>query len=151
VLWHAYKDLFPKAVKLLGFDIGFLFTSDADFEKGLEKFVSKSPSLILDVSELLRRQRANWQQGLSSFRNDFLEHRKKDIAEFATYYQPKTAEMLFDHAWRTMAELFPPFIEARFGPTWSIAEIQIEERDPKRLRRWRFFQCEPVERGTFTK
>ena len=25
VLWHAYKDLFPKAVQLLGFNIGFLW------------------------------------------------------------------------------------------------------------------------------
>ena len=32
VLWHAYKDLFPKAVRLLGFEIGFLFTADADFD-----------------------------------------------------------------------------------------------------------------------
>jgi hypothetical protein len=59
VLWHAYKDLFPKAVLLLGFNIGFLFKNDADFEKGLTDFVSKFPALILDVPERLRRQRAN--------------------------------------------------------------------------------------------
>jgi hypothetical protein len=150
-LWHAYKDLFPKATMLLGFDIGFLFKQDAQFENGLTAFLSKHSSLILDVPELLRRQRADWQQGLSSFRNDYLEHRKKDLAEFAAYYEPKTAEMLFDHAWRTMAELFPAFIEARYPPTWSIVEIPMNERDPKHLRRWRFFQCEPVERGNFTK
>jgi len=149
VLWHAYKDLFPKAARLLGFEIGFLFTEDADFEKGLAKFMSKAPALIVDVPGVLRRQRTNWQQGLRGFRNDFLEHRKKDPAEFAAYYQPKTAEMLFDHAWRTMAELFPAFIEARFSPGWSIMEILKEERDPKRPRRWRHFQCEPVDRGSF--
>ncbi len=149
VLWHAYKDLFPKAVHLLGFDLGFLFTAELDFEKGLAKFMSKAPSLILDVPELLRRQRTNWQQGLAGFRNDFLEHRKKNSAEFAAYYQPKTAEMLFEHAWRTMAELFPAFIEARFSPGWSIMEIPKGERDPKRLRRWRHFQCEPIDRGSF--
>jgi len=149
VLWHAYKDLFPKAVQLLGFNIGFLFKGEADFEKGLTDFMSKAPSLILDVPELLRRQRTNWQQVLHEFRNDFLEHRKKDVAEFAAYYQPNTAEMLFDHAWRTMAELFPAFIEARYPATWSIMEIPTNERDPKHLRRWRFFQCEPVERGSF--
>jgi hypothetical protein len=151
VLWHAYKDLFPKAVKLLGFDIGFLFKKDADFEKGLADFVSKSPSLIFDVPALLRRQRANWQQGLADFRNDFLEHRKQEAVQFVAYYEPKTAEMLFEHCWRTMAELFPAFIEAHFGSTWSIMEVPVEERDPKRLRRWRFFQCEPIERGTFEK
>ena len=82
-LWHAYKDLFPKATLLLGFEIGFLFKQDAQFENGLTAFISKYPPLILDVPELLRRQRAKWQQGLASFRNDYLEHRKKEIAEFA--------------------------------------------------------------------
>lgn len=106
-------------------------------------------SLKLMPNNLIPKQKSN---DRNQFNNTVvLEHRKKDIAEFATYYQPKTAEVLFDHAWRTMAELFPVFIEARFGPTWSIAEIQIEERDPKRQRRWRFVHCEPVERGNFTK
>lgn len=68
---------------LLGFDVGFLFRPDTRFENGLAAFLGKSPSLILDVPELLRRQRANWQQGLSSFRNAYLEHRKKDNSEFA--------------------------------------------------------------------
>jgi hypothetical protein len=148
-LWRAYKDLFQKAVLLLCFNIGFLFRPDAEFETGLADFVSKPPSLILDVPGVLRRQRVNWQQGLHVFRNDFLEHRKKDIAEFASYYQPETAEMLFDHARRTMAELFPAFIEARFGPTWSIQEIPVEERDPKHMRRWRFVRCDPVDRSPF--
>lgn len=151
VLWHTYRDLFPKAAALLGFEIGFLFKNDADFEKGLSNFVNNSPSLILDVPELLRRQRANWQEGLSSFRNDFLEHRKKEMAEFAIYYRPQTAEMLFEHAWRTMAELLPAFIEARFAPTCSIAEIPKEQRNPNRVRRWRFFLCESVNRGRFSK
>jgi hypothetical protein len=149
-LWHAYAHLFQEAVQLVGFNIGFLFQNDATFEKGLAKFVSKYPSLIMDVSEVLKRQRTNWQQALSSFRNDFLEHRKKDRDDFAAFYQPRTAEMLFDHAWRTMAELFPVFIEARFAPMWSIMEIPKEERDPKHMRRWRFFQCEPVNRGNFS-
>ncbi len=51
--------------------------------------------------------------------------------------------MLFDHAWRTMAELFPAFIEARFARTWAIMKIPKHERDPKRLRRRRHYPCEP--------
>src|SRR5882762_1316501 len=79
-----------------------------------------APSLILDMPDLPRRRRTNWQQGLHEFRNDFLEHRKNDAARFDAYYQPKTVEMLFDHAWRTIAELLPAFIEARYPATWSI-------------------------------
>lgn len=149
VLWHAYKDLMPKAVKLLGFDLGFLFQKDAAFEKGLAEFTSKYPSLIMDVPELLKKQRANWQQGLSEFRNDYLEHRKQDISPFAAYYRPETAEMLFEHAWRTMAEILPVFIEARFPSTWSIQEIPVAERNPNRLRRFQYFQCAAIERENF--
>lgn len=134
VLWHAYKDLMPKAALLLGFDIGFQFQKDSTFEKGIAKFSEKYPSLIMDVPGVLKRQRVKWQQGLCEFRNDFLEHRNHDIAAFESYYRPKRAEMLFDHAWRTMADLFPVFIEARFPPTWSIKEIPLAERDPKRPR-----------------
>jgi len=100
----------------------------------------------MDIPGVLKRQRVNWQKGLCDFRNDFLEHRKQDSAAFESYYRPKTAEMLFDHAWRTMADLFPIFIEARFPATWSIKEIPLAQRDPKRPRRFQFFQCEPVNR-----
>ena len=148
VLWHAYKDLMPKVALLLGFDIGFQFKGDAAFENGIAEFNRKYPSLIMDIPGVLKRQRLNWQQGLSEFRNDFLEHRKqKDIAAFESYYRPETAEMLFDHAWRTMADLFPVFIEARFTPTLSIKEIPLAERDPKRPRRFQLFLCEPVKRA----
>lgn len=147
VLWHAYKDLMPKAAMLLGFDIGFQFQKDATFKNGIAKFNEEHPSLIMDIPGVLRRQRVNWQKGLSEFRNDFLEHRKQDIAAFESYYRPETAEMLFNHAWRTMADLLPVFIEAHFAPTVSIKEIPLAERDPKRPRRFQFFQCEPVNRA----
>lgn len=146
VLWHAFKDLTPKAALLLGFDIGFQFQKDAKFEKGIADFRGKHPSLIIDIPAVLSRQRANWQQGLSEFRNEFLEHRSQDIAAFESYYRPETAERFFEHAWRTMADLFPVFIEARYPPTWSIKEIPSAERDPRRRRRFQFFQCEPVKR-----
>lgn len=147
-LWTAYKGQFQNTVKLLGFDIGFLFEADVNFERGLTEFVSKSPSLIMDVPELLRRQRVNWQQGLATFRIS-LDHPLANEPDFTSYYEPKKAEMLFEHCWRTMAELLPVFIETRFSPAWSIAEIPIDQRDPNRPRRWRFFQREPVERSTF--
>lgn len=146
VLWHAYKDLMPKAVLLLGFDIGFLFKKDAKFEKGLAEFNDKYPPLVMDIPDVLKRQRVNWQQGLCAFRNDFLEHRSQDISAFEAYYRPQTAECLFDHAWRTIADLLPVFIEARFPPTWSIKEVPLAERSV-RQRRFQFFQCEPVNRG----
>lgn len=148
-LWHAYKDLFPKACGLLGSNIGFAFRAEKDFEREVEKFQAKSPSFVKDIPDVFRRQRANWQNGLAKFRNDFLEHRKKDRETFEAYYQPAMAEMLFEHCWRTMADVIPAFIEARFFPDWSIMEIPEAERDPKHYRRFQYTQCAPVDRGTF--
>ncbi len=138
VLWHAYKDLMPRATILLGFDVGFLFQNEANFEKGVAEFNRIHPSLIMNVCDQLRRQRINWQNGLGDFRNHYLEHRKEEQAKFAKYYNPKQAEVLFDSAWRTMADIFPVFIESHFPRSHSIAEIPPNERDPSRRRRFRY-------------
>jgi hypothetical protein len=148
VLWHAYKDLTPKAALLLGFDIGFQFQKSASFEKGIEEFPVKHRSLIMDVPDLLRRQREGWQQDLVEFRNDFLEHRSLEAAAVEKCYRPEWAEMVFDFAWRTIAELLPVFIEARFSPTHSIRPIPASERDARRPKRFQYFFCEPVDRSS---
>jgi hypothetical protein len=148
VLWHAYKDLMPKTVSLLGFDIGFQFQKTGPFERGIDDFAKKHQNLIVDVPELLRRQREGWQQDLAKFRNEFLEHRSLDVGEVEKYYRPQWAEMAFDFAWRTIAELIPVFLEARFAPTYSIRLIPLSERDVKRPRRFQFFFCEPTDRST---
>jgi len=138
VLWHAYKDLMPRATILLGFDLGFLFQNEANFEKGVTDFNRRHPSLIMQVCDHLRQQRINWQNGLAKFRNHFLEHRKEGQERFAKYYNPAQAEVLFDSTWRTMADIFPVFIESHFSPSHSIEEIPANERDPSRRRRFRY-------------
>ena len=68
-LWHGYKDLTPKVVSLLGYDVGFLFQRDGIFKTGLEAFVTENRgNLLLDVGEFLPRQRDRWQQELKTFR-----------------------------------------------------------------------------------
>jgi hypothetical protein len=130
----------------LGFALGFLFQRDLNFEKGTSDFQSKHPSLIMDVSELLKKQRTNWQKGLCDFRNNFLEHRCEELTTFESYYQPERAELLFDSAWRTMADLFHVFIESHFSPTLSIREIPASERDPLRPRCFKSFSANPPDR-----
>ncbi len=62
-LWRAYKTLTPKATKLLGFDIGFLFQDTANFESGATAFSAAHPNHA-HVIEYLRTQKANWQDEL---------------------------------------------------------------------------------------
>lgn len=136
VLWQAHKSLMPKAASLLGFDVGFLFQNDSNFEKGAAEFNSKHPSFA-GLSDHLRQQRKNWQSGLAEFRNR-LEHGGKHSAKFAKYYDPEQAEVLFDSAWRTTADLLPLFIASHFSPSHTIAEIPPNERDPTHRRRFRY-------------
>jgi hypothetical protein len=126
----------PRAAILLGFDLGFLFRREAGFESGVGEFNAKHPSLIMRVCDYLRQQRITWQNGLGGFRNLHLEHRKEGPERFAKY-SPVEAEVLFDSAWRTMADVFLVFIESHFPASHSIEEIPASERDPSRRRRFR--------------
>jgi len=152
VLWHGYKDLWPKVAALLGYDIGFLFQREAIFKQGLEMFVAQNQSqILLNVSEFLTRQRTNWQQDLATFRNDFLEHRKDDVAAtVGRFYDPKWSEAVFVAVWKTIAELLSTFLESRFMPNGSISRAE-KQPLPSRLRMWQMFLCDPVERQPFKK
>jgi hypothetical protein len=58
VLWHAYKDQFPKVARNLGFNIGFLFENNREFEKGILEFNNLHPSIIApQLGDYLRGQR----------------------------------------------------------------------------------------------
>ncbi|MGA8086421.1 MAG: hypothetical protein WCA10_03890 [Terracidiphilus sp.] len=152
VLWHGYKDLWPKVAGLLGYNIGFVFQREANFNQGLEAFVAQNQSqLLLDVREFLTRQRTNWQQHLATFRNDFLEHRNAEVAATVDrFYDPKWADAVFIAVWRTIAELLSTFLESRFMPNVSIARAE-QRLVPGRPRMWQTFLCDPAERQPFTK
>jgi len=151
-LWHGYKDLWPKVAGLLGYDIGFVFQPEVTFNRQLAKFVAQHQGqLLLDIGEFLTRQRAIWQQDLHTFRNDFLEHRKPNVAATVDrFYDPNWAETTFNAVWRTIAELLSTFLESRFLPSLSISRAQ-QQLVPGRLRMWQVFLCDPVERKPFTK
>jgi len=136
-LWRAYKTLMPKASILLGFDLGFLFQEEPGFEKGAIAFKTAHPSQTTLI-DYLRIQRANWQQQLKVFRNEFIEHRTADREKFSDYYKPETAELLFEAVWRTMADLFAVFISSHFNGPFTIEEIPSAERDPTHPRRFRW-------------
>jgi hypothetical protein len=136
VLWHAYKDLTPKATALMDFDIGFLFQNNANFEKGVTKFVAEHPSL-LGLGPYLRQQRISWQDRLQSFRNHFLEHRKEEPEKFKNYYVPEWAEMVFAAVWHTIADVIAMLLTLRMQG-FTITEIPVNERRPEHPRRFRF-------------
>ena len=155
-LWHGYKDLMPKVIGLLGYDIGFLFQRDAIFRKGLEAFAANNRgNLLLNVAEFMPRQRNGWQDELKTFRNEYLEHRDADVAaKVAQFYEPAWVEKIFVHAWRTAAELIVFLLETRFPPMFSITH-RTAERQPHDTQPllYEVCMCDPhqVQRRSFTK
>ena len=137
-LWRAYKDLMPRAVKLMGFDIGFLFQNDTIFEKGLTAFVSARPKDLTPFRPYLRAQRDKWQNELARFRN-FLEHKSDaNPSAFKSRYEPSHAEELFDAAWQAIAEVLAALISMHFPPGVTLVEIPPEQRNAALPRRFGF-------------
>ncbi len=126
----------PKATKLLGYDLGFLFQKPPDFRKGIIAFRETHPSRSAVLDNLLS-QKVNWQDGLAAFRN-FVEHRGASPEVFAEYYKPEMAEFLFDAVWRTLADTISVFIASHFNGPFAIEEIPASERDTNHPRRFRW-------------
>jgi len=154
-LWHGYKDLLPKVVGLLGYNIGFLFQRERNFTTGLEAFVADNRlNVLLDLAEFLPRQRNGWQRELMTFRNEYLEHRDADVAaQVEKFYEPAWAERVFVHAWRTAAELIVFLLETRFPAQMSITHRTAERQFPDHPRLYEVYLCDPtqVQRRSFTK
>jgi len=137
-LWHAYKDLFQSAIRGMGFDIGFLFRPDNEFEKEAKK--SFDPEFV----SFFRQQRADWQNDLKRVRNDYLEHRKLDWKDVKRFYRVEAAEKFFEGVWTTAEEIFIGLIESRFPPMCGIREIPVEKRDPNYPLRFGFVTSVPL-------
>lgn len=68
MLWRGYKDLWPKVAGQLGYNIGFAFQREANFNPGLEEFVLQNQSQLLrDVHKLLTKQRTKLATRLGRF------------------------------------------------------------------------------------
>lgn len=154
-LWHGYKDLMPKVVNLLGYNIGFMFQRDENFQAGLEAFVTENRgNVLLDVAEFLSRQRDGWQKELKTFRNEYLEHRDADVAmQVEKFYETAWAEKVFVHAWRTVAELIVFLLETRFPSQFSVMHRTAERQFPDHPRLYEVYLCDPtqVQRRSFSK
>jgi hypothetical protein len=66
-IWTAYKDRFQVLMKTLGYDIGFMFVNDQNYDKKAKDFVEDHPSLawLPDYGKTLRE---NWQNDLARTR-----------------------------------------------------------------------------------
>jgi hypothetical protein len=137
-LWHAYKDLLKIAVRRLGFDIGFLFQNDQNFEKGLQSFLKDHPEVNPELGDYLKHERSQWQNELGRLRNDYLEHRKLDWEHVKSAYRVDIAERLFQSVWTTSEDIFVCLVHSRFPDHSGIVEIPESKRDHNYPLRYQF-------------
>ena len=142
-LWHAYKDLLPKAAREMGFEIGFLFQAAPKFAIGLARFVEGNPEIVESFGDYLREQRTEWQDNLARVRNDYLEHRKLDWQDVSFAYYPGQAEAFFTRAWTAASDILVVLIVSKFPPMFGLEEIPVSERAPEHPDRFRFVLLKP--------
>lgn len=139
-LWVAYKDRMQRVVKLLGFDVGFLFQKENQFKQGCENFLKQHPNFNQAFTKMLADERKSWQNILSIIRNHYLEHKILDIKQVERFFTIENAKLLFYNCWQAIEEIL--VILLRTGMPLDkgidIAEIPEKERDPDCPKRFRF-------------
>lgn len=125
-VWWAYKDRFQLFMKELGFDIGFVFQKDKDFEKGAKKFANAHPD-VAEFIEVARTDRKLWQNQLALHRNAL--HSGDRRGEKHDPDNPNDARMIFDNVWQAIEEDFAYLGEKVMDEAWTLVEVPEEQRD----------------------
>ena len=143
-LWRAYKDRFQKFIRVLGFDLGFLWMKAKDFNAIAPKFLAKHPEVPEAFVEMLVDERTSWQDKFAVIRNDHLEHRKPLPEKFvADFYTLEQAELIFANAWEAMEDISAVLLETMLPASVLLREIPDDERDPMLPKRFGFAIAEP--------
>jgi hypothetical protein len=138
-LWKAYKELMQNAIRLMDFNIGFLFDDDKKFRKGLIEFRQNNPTLHAKFEKLLEMTRAGWQSDLYKFRNSLLEHHGGDRKDFEWFYKPENAESLFQAVWKTIANVLPMLLELRLMHGMRLMEQRPDDPGPRWNQRFMYY------------
>jgi len=125
-IWWAYKDRFKNFMNELGFDLGFVFQSDENFEKGAERFLKLHPNFhaFIDVA---RQDRNDWQGLLAAHRNNL--HSGDRRGEKHDPDNPKDARVIFDNVWQSIEEKLVYLGGEVMQEGWVIVEIPEDERN----------------------
>lgn len=137
LLWAAYKDRWQAAMKLLGYDVSFLFVADRNFDAKFEEFATAHPELDRDeIYRLSTSDRGSWQNKLGEYRNQEIEHRT-GTQRVEDFEDPRAAEAAFYNVWRTMEDWAIMVINALVKPPMQIEAIPKNLRNPSAPKKYR--------------
>ena len=109
----AFKDRFQQTANLMGYDIGFLFQNDTNFEAGCKEFIQRHPGIDSHFIEVVKDDRLTWSKLLIDVRNNVIDHAaNKDPQVLRDLEQNMTldsVEKVFDNCWRAMEDYLAVF------------------------------------------
>lgn len=144
----AFKDRFQEVVKLMGYDIGFLFQNDKNFEAGCGQFLKSYPKIDPQFVEMIKNDRISWFNLMLNVRNNAIDHAAgKDSALLKQLEQNMTleaVEKIFDNCWRAIEDFLAVFAvdktELKYGHT--ILELSEYRQDKNYKHRFGWFIVE---------
>jgi hypothetical protein len=125
-------------VKLMGYDIGFLFQKDLAFERGCVEFPKGNPIVDPELIRLMKIYRSGWQPGLVRFRNDYLEHQTIPREAVAEFYSLDHAELMFEKVWIAIEEILAVLMAAKLPAGFTLRELSEDERIQEMPKRFGF-------------
>lgn len=123
-LWAAYKDCLQSILKTIGYDIGFMFVADKDFDKKSEPFTATHPSKAWLV-DYAKKIRANWHNDLANTRN--AQHTGDFRNIEVDYNDPKAAKELFEVVCYVIEGVFVLLAEEKLPKGWLIVVVNDDE------------------------
>lgn len=125
-IWWAYKDRFQLFMKELGFDIGFIFQNDKNFENGAKGFLAIHPNATEFVAAI-RNERQGWQNALATHHNTL--HSGDRRGQKQDLDNPNDARVLFDNVWQSIEENFVYLGEEVIRKGLTIVQVPEDQRD----------------------
>lgn len=128
----AYKDRFQYVVKLLDYDIGFLFLKkETGYQSGCKQFIKDHPDIGARVIEMLNQDRSLWLRYINDCRNDLLEHKAgKDpitIKKLARNVTPENLKIAFDNCWKSIEDMLAIFVDAKTDQKYGMELRELGE------------------------
>lgn len=145
----AFKVRFQETAKLMGYDIGFLFQNENNFDKGLSLFSEKHPNFHSAFIESLKSERKSWLNITIEVRNILINHGAgkdpKKIKDLECALTLESAEIIFENCWRCIEDILAIFADDILDPRLGIQILNLKEytEDKNVSERFGYFEKRP--------
>lgn len=124
----AFKDRFQEVIINMGYDIGFIFKKEKEFQKECAKFFEKHPKINPKFIEVLKEDK-KWIQLMVDVRNDVIDHKAgknpERVKHLSNFLNLECVETLSDNCWRTMEDIMVALAEDKTEPIYGMKILEI--------------------------